>query len=118
MEGTKCAWDRAHRAGSLGGKAANRERFYAKRTLQIREDYFIGEDVLQLDGGRGMRYTEEEFERRFRMPRSVFNEILVVVSGDKNFQPRKDATGKAGASSLQKVVSSFRQLCYGKCGWS
>jgi hypothetical protein len=47
------------------------------------------------------------------MPRSVFNEILVVVSGDEYFQPRKDATGKAGASSLQKVVPSLRQLCYG-----
>jgi hypothetical protein len=70
-------------------------------------------EVLRLDGGHEIRYTEEEFESRFRMPRSVFNEILVVVSGDEYFQPRKYATGKAGASSFQKVVSSFRQLSYG-----
>jgi hypothetical protein len=79
---------RAHRAGSRRGKAANRERFFADRTLQFREDYFFGEDVLRVDGGRWKRYTEEEFERRFRMPRSVFNEILVVVSVDEYFQAR------------------------------
>jgi hypothetical protein len=41
--------------------------------------------------------TEEEFERRFRMPRSVYSEILVVFSVDEYFQARSDSTGKAGA---------------------
>jgi hypothetical protein len=88
VESVTCARGRAHRAGSRTGKAANRERFFADRTLQIREDYFIGEDVLRVGGGRGKRYTEEEFERRFRMSRSVFNEIWVVVSVDEYFQTR------------------------------
>jgi hypothetical protein len=85
----------------------HRERLFADKTLQIREDYFIGEDVLRVDGQRGKRYKKEEFERRFRIPRSVFNEILVVVSIDEYFQARSDATGKAGTSCLQKVVSSL-----------
>jgi hypothetical protein len=38
---------------------------------------------------------------------------LVVVSVDEYFQARGDATGKTGASCLQKVVSSLRQLCSG-----
>jgi hypothetical protein len=41
-------------------------------------DYFLVKEVLQLDRGCGMRCTEEESERRFIMPRSVSNEILVV----------------------------------------
>jgi hypothetical protein len=89
VESVTCARCRAHRAGSRRGKAGNRERFFADKTLQIREDYFHGEDVLRVDGGRGKRYTEEEFERRFRMPRSVFNEILVVVSVDEYFRGRE-----------------------------
>jgi hypothetical protein len=113
VESETYARGRAHRAGSRRDKAANRERFVAGRTLQIREDYFIGEDVLRVDSGHGKRYTEEEFERRFRMPRCLFNEILVVVSLVEYFQARSDATGKAGASCLQKVVTSLRQLCYG-----
>jgi hypothetical protein len=46
VESVTSARGRAHRAGSRRGKAANRERFFAGKTLQIREDYFIGEDVL------------------------------------------------------------------------
>jgi hypothetical protein len=57
VEIVTCATGRAHRAGSRRGKAANRERFFADKTLQMREDYFIGEDVLRVDGGRGKRYT-------------------------------------------------------------
>jgi hypothetical protein len=53
VESVTCASGRAHRAGSRRGKAANRERFFADRTLQIREDYIIGDDVLRVDGGRG-----------------------------------------------------------------
>jgi hypothetical protein len=71
VESVTCARGTAHRAGSRRGKAANRERFFADRTLQNSEDYFIGEDVVRVDGGRGKRYIEEELERRFRMPRSV-----------------------------------------------
>jgi hypothetical protein len=57
VEIVTCATGRAHRAGSRRGKAANRERFFADKTLQMREDYFIGEDVVRVDGGRGKRYT-------------------------------------------------------------
>jgi hypothetical protein len=54
VESATCARGRAHRAGSRRGKAANRERFFADKTLQIRDEYFICEDVLRVDGGRGV----------------------------------------------------------------
>jgi hypothetical protein len=47
------------------------------------------------------------------MPRSVFDEVFVVVSQDRYFRESKDATGKPGAFPIQKVVSALRQLCYG-----
>jgi Plant transposon protein len=36
----------------------------------------------------------------------------VVVVSLENTSSRRDATGKAGASNLQKVVSALRQHCY------
>ena len=65
---------------------------------------------MRKDGGIGRRYTEREFERRFRMPRSVFNEVLVTVSVEKFFQASQDAAGKSVTSLIQKVVSALRQL--------
>jgi hypothetical protein len=99
--------------GSSIGKAPNRERNFAQKMANIRDDYFLADDEVRRDGGIGKRYTEEEFERRFRMPRSDFDEVCVVVSQDSYFRERKDATGKPGAFPIQKVISALRQLCYG-----
>jgi hypothetical protein len=35
MEGATCARGRAYRKGSLGGKAENRERYFAEKTHQL-----------------------------------------------------------------------------------
>jgi hypothetical protein len=103
----------SHNIGSSIGKAPNRERNFVQKMASIRDDYFVDNDEVRRDGGIGKRYSEEEFERRFRMPRSVFDEVFVVVSQDNYFCERKDATGKPGAFPIQKVVSALRQLCYG-----
>jgi Plant transposon protein len=95
------------------GKAPNRERNFAEKMASIRDDYFVDDEDVRRDSGIGKRYTEEEFERRLRMPRSVFDEVFVVVSQDRYFRERNDATGKPGAFPIQKVVSALRQLCYG-----
>jgi hypothetical protein len=96
--------------GSSIGKAPNRERNFAQKMANIRDEYSLAGDEVRRDGGIGKRYTEEEFERRFRMPRSVFDEVNVVVSQDSYFRERKDATGKPGAFPIQKVISALRQL--------
>jgi hypothetical protein len=80
---------------------------------RIRDDYFIDDDEVRRDGGIGKKYSEEEFERRFWMPRRIFDEVFVVVSQDRYFRGSKDATGKPGAFPIQKVVSALRQFCYG-----
>jgi hypothetical protein len=99
--------------GSAVGKAQNRERSFALKMASIRDDYFIDDDEVRQDGGIGKKYREEEFERRFRMPRSVFDEVFVVVSQDRYFRESKGATGKPGDFPIQKVVSALRQLCNG-----
>ncbi len=91
----------------------NRERYFLNNTQRIVQDYFIGDACVRADGGNGKRCSEAEFERRFRMHRSLFNEVFVVVCLDPFFIEMPDATGKPGASALQKVVSAVRQMCYG-----
>jgi hypothetical protein len=101
------------KAGPVGGKAQNRERSFPLKMASIRDDYFIDDDEIRQNGGIGKKYSEEEFERRFRMPRSVFDEVFVVVSQDRSFRESKDETGKSGAFPIQNVLSALLQLCYG-----
>ena len=99
------------RRGSRPGRRRNRERYFDNSTRRIVDDYFLGDASFRQDGGRGKRYSEEEFERRFRMPRSVFNMIFVVVSLDSYFEERPDATGKTGSSArLYRSKSDAKQI--------
>jgi hypothetical protein len=64
-------------------------------------------------------YDEDEFSRRFRMPRVCFGMIFAVVVADCSFFRRglePDATGKLGATPLQKVVAAMRHLSLGVGG--
>jgi hypothetical protein len=91
-------WETASEmGGSAVGKAQNRERSFALKMASIRDDYFIDDDEVRRDGGIGKKYSEKEFETMFRMPRSVFDEVFVVVSQGRYFRESKDATGKPGA---------------------
>jgi hypothetical protein len=98
--------------GSSIGKAPKRERNFVQKMASIRDDDFVDNNEVRRNGGVVKRYSEEEFERRFRMPWSVFDEVFVVVSQDTYFCERKDAIGKPGAFPIQKGVSALRQLCY------
>ena len=62
-------------------------------------------------------FTERAFYRRFRMSPEKFAEIFNAVShvdtGIPEFLVRPDVALRIGASALQKIVSTFRQLAYG-----
>ncbi len=62
---------------------------------------------MRKDGGIGRRYTEREFERRFRMARNVFNEVLVTISVEKFFQASQDAAGKSVTSLIQRSYPPY-----------
>ncbi|XP_048490046.2 uncharacterized protein LOC125492003 [Beta vulgaris subsp. vulgaris] len=54
------------------------------------------------------------FRRRFRMHRPLFFRIVdAVAAQDQYFQQRPYATGKLGASTLQKCTAALRCLAYG-----
>ena len=54
------------------------------------------------------------FRRRFRMSRHLFLRILNEVKNpDRYFVQRRDAVGKLGLSTYQKVTVAFRILAYG-----
>ena len=56
---------------------------------------------------------EEDFERRFRVPHSVFLRIYDAVNDRQFFVQRTNATGSPQAHTLQKVVAAFRVIVFG-----
>ena len=86
------------------GKAQNIERGHAEGHNKIFADYLCNDPV----------YTEKMFQRRFRMPSSMFKRITNDLEAHYPYFQRKfDACGKLGLSCIQKCTSSLRQLCYG-----
>ena len=48
------------------------------------------------------------------MSRRLFNRIAAAVTqNDPYFVQKRNAAGKLGFSSLQKIIAAFRQLAYG-----
>ena len=52
--------------GSLPGRAPNKERDFIGAHAKLMRDYFAGPNSI---------YDEGDFERRFQMPRALFNRI-------------------------------------------
>jgi len=57
-------------------------------------------------------HDEGDFERRFRVPRSVFLSVYNAVKNLPFFAQRINATGRLQAHPLQKVVAVFRVIAY------
>jgi Plant transposon protein len=96
------------RGGSRLGKAKNRYNFMAQGAMQIDRDYFSRVYLLPSP------IEEAEFDRRFRMPRSVYELLREgLLETDEYFLQKQDAVGKLGASTDQKMVCALHQLAYG-----
>lgn len=90
--------------GSRPGKRPNLNRDFASGHRNILNDYFVENPV----------YPENLFRRRFRMSKRLFKRIHDEVPQCTPFlRQRKDALGKQGPSSLQKITASLRLLAYG-----
>jgi hypothetical protein len=68
------------------------------------QDYFNGSESV---------YDEDDFERRFRMPRSAFSRIYEKIYGHGRFKESRDALGKGGIHPLVRMVACLRHLHYG-----
>ncbi|XP_058211489.1 uncharacterized protein LOC131323659 [Rhododendron vialii] len=80
----------------------NRNTFGAQNRLF--DDYFAESPV----------FPPHYFRRRFRMSRSLFLRIHDAVKAhEPYFIQKRNAAGKLGLSSLQKMTAAFRMLAYG-----
>ncbi|XP_059627142.1 uncharacterized protein LOC132269940 [Cornus florida] len=71
---------------------------------QLMKDYF----------DENCTYPTEYFHRRFRIQRELFFRILNDVKAyDDYFVQKKDATGRLGLPSIQKMTTAIRILAYG-----
>lgn len=91
--------------GSYQGRSKNKERDHAGAYATVIRHYFSGPDS---------KYDEKDFQRRFRVPRAIFNRIHDKFIGQWPFiGPVTDAVGKPGIYPLTRLVACFRQLAYG-----
>lgn len=106
---------RAH-GGSRPGKSANKHRPYEAAHNHYMARYFWPADVRRPGSQEfGPRETEETFERRFRMPRLVFNRVFLGVVAESEYIRkglRMDAVGRRGISPLLKTITAMRQIAY------
>jgi hypothetical protein len=96
-----------HRWGSgccCVGKAPNIERCCVFYSHLLFNDFWGDSPV----------YSPTYFKRFFRLPIGHFDEIVTrVVAQDNYFCQKKDASGKLGLSSLQKIYLAVCQLTSG-----
>jgi hypothetical protein len=95
------------RGGSQPGKASNRDLGKRQAVIDINRDYFgrLGTSPV---------FSNSEFERRYRMPRCVYEEVSARVRDTDNyFQERSNALGMPGVSADVKITAALRQLSLG-----
>ena len=91
---TSIGREHADPEGSRPGKRANIDRAGAEQAARLYRDYF----------SENPTYPEEVFERRYRLPRSIFLRVHhAVVADGPYFQQSSDALGKTGRSPYQKT---------------
>jgi hypothetical protein len=98
--------------GSRPGKAPNKNRDFVGAHKTLVKHYFSGE---------GSVFNEIDFERRFRMPRAIFNQIhdALVVAGEPPFVQKYSTMGSKspGIAPLCRLVACLPKLCYGDLLW-
>ena len=94
-------------AGSVAGRQPNtRRNFRSGLRASLRDSFGVT--------GQPPVYDEGDFERRFRVPRSVFFRIYNTVTDRPFLAQRINATGRLQAHPLQKVGAAFRVIAYGE----
>ena len=101
-ESNNQGWRTGYRGSILSHNIVNRNR--KEGELWLYNDYF----------DENPKFTESQFQRRFRMSRHLFLRIANAVEAhNPYFKERTDAFGVLGLSYLQKVTAAHRILAYG-----
>ena len=82
-------------------KAPNKRRDFHCAYETLVRNYFSRRESV---------YSEQDFERRFRVPRTIFNRINDALMGRAPFIHYEDATKKKGIYPLVKLVACFRYI--------
>jgi hypothetical protein len=90
--------------GSKPEKAPNKKRDFGAADALLCQHYFSGPEAI---------YDEIDFERRFRMPRTVFNRLLNGVTGRGKFIQHQQLIGPPGITPLLRLVACLRIICNG-----
>ena len=103
-----------YRGGSLPEKAPNLERnHHAKHTYYMHKYLWPRDSLRPGISAYGPQQTEEQFERRFRMSRALFECVLfAVVQQSRYFRQclRPNAAGRMGVSHFLKFICALRQM--------
>jgi hypothetical protein len=92
--------------GSRPGKSPNKKRDFKGAHDTLVKQYFSGTDSV---------YDEVDFERRFRMPRVLFNRIYDKLVNKEPFVQKYDFISKEPTiTPLVRMVAALRQLGYGE----
>jgi len=93
--------------GSRPGRRPNRNRDFDLGAHSIMRDYFGV-------GGEPPVYSEQDFEKRHRMPRAVFMRLYAAVHDEPWWRRSVNATGRLLSHPIQKMVAALRVLGYGE----
>lgn len=108
-----CASEKPVYTGSRPGRAPNRDLGVNDASKQLDKDFFC-----RLAPGQPL-YTEAEFERKFRIPRELYESLrLRIVETDTFFLPKQDAAGRSGGSTDLKIYAAVLMLSEGRTGFS
>lgn len=88
------------RRGSIPNKRPNKRRNFEEAARRLHQDYFSSH----------AKYSPTDFERRFRMPRLVFDLIFEAVEGRGIFVHRVGTNRKKGIYPIQRVTAAIRML--------
>jgi Plant transposon protein len=90
--------------GSRAGKAPNVDRHRVLYSHLLFQDFWGHEPI----------YNASFFKRFFKIPIGLFDQIVLdVLAHDDYFRQKRDAAGKLGLSTLQKVCCAVRQITSG-----
>lgn len=88
---------------SQPGKSENTKRDFQEGYHRLWNDYFCDTP----------KYGSRDFERRFRVPKSVFFKVYNAIHGKDIFVQRRDAAKKNGIHPLVRMTAALRIVAYG-----
>ena len=124
LEGERIAENRKRIAQAIltGGRKRRQVVDHVSKHLEIKRQYWGVDAVVDGAGAvlalkKDPQYDDAVFCERFRMSEFLFSSIHTDIqnpeTGNEYFMGLKDAVGRVGPSSLQRMVSVVRQLAYG-----